>query len=455
MRWYTNSVVKERHCFYECKVLTVRIYKELNEKELQTDLDIAPWHVSGIFDSINYQYYYWNTRLSSIINDHAPLKKMRVRAVYVPYMTLEWKKAIRKKGRYAKRYARNPTEENRELMKTWRNNATRLRRRAIKEYWSKKAEDRKTNPKNFFSVFKPFLHSKSKKCENVLFNLDIEVVIERDQSRFAEHFAKYFSSVANDIGDTRLLGLSKDQVYHHKSVHTITQSYNRRSSGDYSQFNFRMLEPKEIAAALSNLDFTKRTGHDLIPPKILKIANRELSHPLADLYNSCIESCDWPLQWNKGDWVPVFEKGNKQDIKNHRPITVSATVIGKVFEQLLSKPLTSFIDHILSNNLTAYRKDPNCETSLTGLVERWKQAVDNRNVVGVLSTDMSKAFDSLYPPLLINKLRAYGFSDNSLTLMRSYFTSRKNRVRISQETTSDWYATTRGCPQGSAFGPLL
>ena len=109
---------------------------------------------------------------------------------------------------------------------------------------------------------------------------------------------------------------------------------------------------------------------------------------------------------------------------------------------------------MLSNNLTAYRKDQNCETSLTGVVERWKKAVDNGNVVGVLPTDTSKAFDSLYPPLLINKLRAYGFSDNSLTLMRSYFTNRKNRVRISQEKASDWYATMRGCPQGSAFGPF-
>ena len=88
------------------------------------------------------------------------------------------------------------------------------------------------------------------------------------------------------------------------------------------------------------------------------------------------------------------------------------TVIGEVFEQLLSKQLTSFIDPMLNNNLTAYRKGQNCETSFIGLVERWKQAVDKRNVVGVLSTDMSKAFDSLYPPLLVNKLRAYGFSNN-------------------------------------------
>ena len=448
------GLMKERNGFYESKVLTVRSYKERNEQQLRMDLDMAPWHVSTIFDSIDDQYSYWHTLLASIINDHAPLKKMRVRAKDVPYMTLEWKKAIRKKRRYAKRYARNPTEENRELIKTWRNIATRLRRRAIKEYWNKKADDLKTNPKNFYNVFKPFLHSKSKKCENTLLTLDIDGVIEQDQCNSADHFAKYFSSVANDIGDTRLLGMSEDQLYYHESVYTIIQSCNRRPSDDTSQFKFHVLEPKQIEVALSNLDSNKTTGHDLIPPKILKSASRELSLPLADLYNRCIESCDWPLHWKKGDWVPVFKKDNKQDIKNYRPVTV-LTVIGKVFEQLLSKQLTSFIDSKLSHNLTAYRKGQSCETSLIGLVERWKRAVNNRNVVGVLSTDMSNAFDSLYPPLLINKLKAYGFSNNSLALMRSYFINRKNRVRINQETTSDWHATTSGCPQGSAFGPLL
>ena len=63
--------------------------------------------------------------------------------------------------------------------------------------------------------------------------------------------------------------------------------------------------------ALSKLDPTKSTGHDLLRPKILKIASRELSYPLADLYNRCIGSCDWPLQWTKGDWA-VFKKDNKQ-----------------------------------------------------------------------------------------------------------------------------------------------
>ena len=44
-------------------------------------------------------------------------------------------------------------------------------------------------------------------------------------------------------------------------------------------------------------------------------------------------------------------------------------------------------------------------------MEDWKEALDNSNVVGILSTDPSKAFDSLHPPLLLAKLKAYGFED--------------------------------------------
>lgn len=56
--------------------------------------------------------------------------------------------------------------------------------------------------------------------------------------------------------------------------------------------------------------------------------------------------------------------------------------------------------------MSAYRKTHSCETTLIRLTEDWKMAPDNKEYVTVLSTDMSKAFDSLNPALMIQKLKS-------------------------------------------------
>ena len=43
----------------------------------------------------------------------------------------------------------------------------------------------------------------------------------------------------------------------------------------------------------------------------------------------------------------------------------------------------------LYSKMTAYRKSHSCETTFRGLIEDWKLAVDSKQPVYVLSTDMS------------------------------------------------------------------
>ena len=75
--------------------------------------------------------------------------------------------------------------------------------------------------------------------------------------------------------------------------------------------------------------------------------------------------------------------------------------------------------------MSAYEKD-----TAVKLVEDWRSAVDNGKILGVVSTDTSKAFDSLLPVLLISKLKAYNVSEHALTLLRSYFEHRQGRVKL-------------------------
>ena len=68
--------------------------------------------------------------------------------------------------------------------------------------------------------------------------------------------------------------------------------------------------------------------------------------------------------------------------------------------------------------------------------------------------DLSKAFDTVNHGLLLQKLKAYGFSDDALTLMCTYLKNQKQRVVINN-SASITETVIVGVPQGSADGLLL
>ena len=106
-----------------------------------------------------------------------------------------------------------------------------------------------------------------------------------------------------------------------------------------------------------------------------------------------------------GEWTPVFKKGDKQAKENYRPITV-LPLLGKVFEHLLCTQITTYYDRILCSRMTAYRKQHSCESTLIGLIEDWRKALDSKEKVYLLAMDMSKAFDSLHHSLILaNSMR--------------------------------------------------
>ena len=135
------GILRDKVVSHQSKVITFRSYKNFDECRFKESLLMAPWHVGEIFDEIDDQAYYWSTLLQNVVDEHLPLKKMRVRDKDVPYMTTGWKQAIRAKRRATAKYKNNPTRENWESKKKCRNEATRQRRLAIKEHWRKKADD--------------------------------------------------------------------------------------------------------------------------------------------------------------------------------------------------------------------------------------------------------------------------------------------------------------------------
>ena len=110
---------------------------------------------------------------------------------------------------------------------------------------------------------------------------------------------------------------------------------------------------------------------------------------------------------------------DRQARENFWPITL-LSCLNKVFVRLLGNQITSKFDCYLGDYLASYLGHHSCESTLIGLVGDWKRAKDNQSSVGILSMDMSKAFDCLHQPLMLCKLKAYGFRDKAVDMLQSY-----------------------------------
>ena len=68
------------------------------------------------------------------------------------------------------------------------------------------------------------------------------------------------------------------------------------------------------------------------------------------------------------------------------------------------KQKSEYFESFLSEYQYGFRKGFSAQHCLLSMLQKWKSALDNRNMFGELLTDLSKAFDCLSHDLLIVKL---------------------------------------------------
>ena len=112
------------------------------------------------------------------------------------------------------------------------------------------------------------------------------------------------------------------------------------------------------------------------------------------------------------------------------------------------------MENKISKCVTGFRKSHGTQHSLIVMLEKWKKALDKEEKMSAIFMDLSKAFDTINHDLLPAKLKAYGFSKQALSFMRSYLKNRRQRVQINDKF-SNLKEVIAGVPQGSIGGPLL
>ena len=143
---------------HPAKVISFRNTKHLDLDALRADVDSLMRTLElDNCESTQEQYNRWHNALTEALDRHMPIKKLRVRERDAPFIIREWRAAIREKRKYAKCHKKLQTDEIDQLRKKWRNIATSIRRKSIKQNWRERFDDLRTNPRTFFKTFTPFL----------------------------------------------------------------------------------------------------------------------------------------------------------------------------------------------------------------------------------------------------------------------------------------------------------
>jgi hypothetical protein len=130
--------------------------------------------------------------------------------------------------------------------------------------------------------------------------------------------------------------------------------------------------------------------------------------------------------------------------------------VSKVLEMVILKQLTTYCEdlNIIPDSQHGFQAGKSTMTALVSMVDGWEEALERDESVGVLLFDLSSAFDTLDPAILLEKLRSKNFSSRTVTWISSYMAGRDQQVQVGEKLSSK-RSVEVGVPQGSVLGPLL
>ena len=212
---------------------------------------------------------------------------------------------------------------------------------------------------------------------------------------------------------------------------------------------------EQVLRKLRDLNTKKSHGPDGLHPRFLRDTAPFIYKSLTHIINTSFQTGYVPESMKTARVVPLHKTGDRKKPNNYRPISILSTFT-KIIEGFVHDKIFSFLTRldIWSSDQYGFRKGRSTKGALIRFIDELQRKLDTGHAAGAVYCDLSKAFDTVSPSILLQKLNYYGIRGVALTWFENYFKDRKQYVQDGQ-TSSILYNVTCGIPQGSNLGPLL
>ena len=248
----------------------------------------------------------------------------------------------------------------------------------------------------------------------------------------------------------------------HSDVDTFDQEYLNIVDIEYQQiidvckakYKHEEVSITEIEEAIQNLNRNKAPDIHGLTAENLIYGGQILKNYLKQLIDKSFELCIIPDNQKVGSLTPVFKnKGNKNDAKNYRGITITP-ILSKVIETIMKFRIRPKIAVTQNKMQRGFTEKATPLYSAFIMEELRRENLDLKIETIFILLDAKSAFDVVRHANLIRKLYHLGIPEQIILLIDSLYRNAVSSVKWNG-STSDPFVIEQGVRQGGTLSADL
>jgi hypothetical protein len=171
---------------------------------------------------------------------------------------------------------------------------------------------------------------------------------------------------------------------------------------------------------------------------------------LRKTFNEILKTEEIPEQWLKSSIILFHKKGDRADMNNYRPLSVTSQV-NKLFAKIIQLRTSFDLDEHQTPNQAGFRNGYSTVDHIFTIDQIIEKTREFNQPLFLAFNDYYKAFDSIEHPFLWMALKSQGVHDKYIRLMKKIYENSTATIKL--EKSSHPFKIERGIKQGCCFSP--
>ena len=235
------------------------------------------------------------------------------------------------------------------------------------------------------------------------------------------------------------------------------RSYKNAIPRNENDFKLEIVSVEQVYNIINNMKTSNSCGNDELTSRIIKQMPSYVATATCHLFNSIVRLAKFPEALKTARLTPILKPGKTStNIESYRPIS-NLNIVEKVIEEVIRSQLEKFLTKtkVITPNHHGGRKNHSTATAKSAMDMDINNFRDKNLAIGVLTTDLSAAYDTVDTHLLLNKLEHIGVRGSELEILRTYLMDRNAYVEIQGYTSEVLSQPNCSVVQGSKLSTTL